>query len=189
MLRQFEFKSGSPALDLADTVSGRGRSEVDLLTEAADLASWLEAASFYPAPQAAITAANLRSAVELRAAIAECVEAAISVRKLPSKAVEVINAAAARPVFRPQLVDGAVELTAADPVSSAFSLIAEDAIELLTAPTIQRLRACPGCNMLFVDRSRPGRRRWCSSSSGCGNRAKVSNFRKRAKRKGQPHGR
>lgn len=187
MLRPFEFKAGSAALDLADTVSGRGRSEFDLLTEPADLASWLEAAPFYPAPQAAVSEADLRSARELRAAIAQCVEAAISGRKLPSIEVEVINSAAAHPSFRPQLVDGAVELTSADPVSSVFSLIAEDAMRLLSAPT--RLRACPGCNMLFVDRSRPGRRRWCSSSNGCGNRAKVRNFREKAKRKGQPHGR
>ena len=44
-----------------------------------------------------------------------------------------------------------------------------------------RLRQCAGdnCALLFLDTSRPGKRRWCSMER-CGNRNKVREFRSRA---------
>lgn len=44
----------------------------------------------------------------------------------------------------------------------------------------KRLRKCAAhdCGVLFLDRSRSGRRQWCSMSE-CGNRSKVSRFRTR----------
>ncbi|MBJ7439049.1 MAG: CGNR zinc finger domain-containing protein, partial [Sphingopyxis sp.] len=42
-----------------------------------------------------------------------------------------------------------------------------------------RLRECDGCKMYFLDNTRGRRRRWCSSASGCGNRAKVRRHRDR----------
>jgi len=58
---------------------------------------------------------------------------------------------------------------------SADALIGLIAMQLLDAfyrLPHERIRICPGCRWLFVDRSRPGRRRWCSMQD-CGNRAKV----------------
>jgi predicted RNA-binding Zn ribbon-like protein len=49
---------------------------------------------------------------------------------------------------------------------------------LLTAPELQRVRACPGlgdCGWLFLDTSKSGRRRWCSME-GCGSRAKMRRY-------------
>jgi predicted RNA-binding Zn ribbon-like protein len=44
-----------------------------------------------------------------------------------------------------------------------------------------RVRKCEAsdCGTFFIDRSNPGRRRWCSMSN-CGNRNKVRRFRRRA---------
>ncbi|MFF9021368.1 CGNR zinc finger domain-containing protein [Streptomyces eurythermus] len=46
--------------------------------------------------------------------------------------------------------------------------------ELLAGPLVQRIRRCegPGCGWFFLDRSRSGTRRWCSSGD-CGNRDRA----------------
>jgi predicted RNA-binding Zn ribbon-like protein len=49
-----------------------------------------------------------------------------------------------------------------------------DAADLLTSGAWRRLRQCEGetCGWLFPDRSKSGRRRWCSMAD-CGNREKA----------------
>ncbi|MBO9624680.1 MAG: ABATE domain-containing protein [Sphingomonas sp.] len=184
MTRPLEFAAGSPALDLVDTVAARGRTSAELLTDPAVLADWLVRAGLLPeAPE--VSVAQLDQARVLREAIFRSATAAIANTAPSPEDVDAINRVAAFPGFRPQLIDGAMVLQAADPAEAALSLLAADAIGLLTPPYRDRLRTCPGCNMVFVDRSRPGRRRWCSSSAGCGNLAKVRSFRSR-KKKGDP---
>jgi len=52
--------------------------------------------------------------------------------------------------------------------------------ELLDSPDLGRLRQCDNhpCGWLFLDRSKNGSRRWCSSAE-CGNATRVRNFRAR----------
>ena len=54
------------------------------------------------------------------------------------------------------------------------------ASELLESPELARLRQCGNspCGWLFIDRSRSGTRRWCSSAD-CGNQTRVRRFRQR----------
>lgn len=58
--------------------------------------------------------------------------------------------------------------------------VVRSAGELLTGPSLHRIRQCPGeaCGWLFLDVSRSGRRQWCDMAV-CGNLAKVRRFRKR----------
>jgi predicted RNA-binding Zn ribbon-like protein len=60
--------------------------------------------------------------------------------------------------------------------------VVRSAAELLTSDDLARLRECSGrdCSRLFLDHSRNASRRWCSME-GCGNRAKVRRFYRRAK--------
>lgn len=60
---------------------------------------------------------------------------------------------------------------------SALAQIACDAIDLLSGSDLARVRRCAGCSLLFLDRSPPGRRRWCSMDS-CGNREKTARYRR-----------
>jgi len=179
MIRTFEFVSGSPALDLVDTVSGRDRTKTELLVDTDALSAWLMQASLMPADGIPLLAGDVESVRSLREAIFACAAAALDRRPLPSAALALINAAAAAPPLRLQLVGGKVVCRADNGFAAILSTLAEDALRLFVEPTIERLRACRECRMLFIDRSRPGRRRWCSSSSGCGNRAKVRNYRTR----------
>lgn len=51
--------------------------------------------------------------------------------------------------------------------------VAHSAIDLLTsAEEWKRIKECPGCGWLFLDRSKTGNRRWCSMDE-CGSRAKM----------------
>jgi predicted RNA-binding Zn ribbon-like protein len=62
--------------------------------------------------------------------------------------------------------------------TAGLSALARDAIDLLTGPLGHRIRVCAaeGCELLFVDASRPGTRRWCSMQR-CGNLTKVRTHR------------
>jgi predicted RNA-binding Zn ribbon-like protein len=68
-------------------------------------------------------------------------------------------------------------------VRGALAAVARDAVDLLSGPLAGRIRECGAddCALLFVDASRPGRRRWCSMEA-CGNRAKAAAFRRREAR-------
>ena len=67
-----------------------------------------------------------------------------------------------------------------NPAASALSAVARDAIALFTSADVRRLRECasPECGLLFLDVSRPGRRRWCSSNA-CGGKARAAAYRQR----------
>jgi predicted RNA-binding Zn ribbon-like protein len=50
---------------------------------------------------------------------------------------------------------------------------ATSALELFTtSQDMRKLKACPGCGFLFLDRSKTGNRRWCSMDE-CGSRDKM----------------
>jgi predicted RNA-binding Zn ribbon-like protein len=61
-----------------------------------------------------------------------------------------------------------------------LSAVARDAVDLFGGPHAHRIRECASddCHLVFVDTSRPGRRRWCSMEH-CGNRHKVRALRAR----------
>jgi predicted RNA-binding Zn ribbon-like protein len=178
----FEFIAGALSLNLVDTVGDRGGSPIERLREPEDLRVWLDAAGLVHVPKRLVTAAALASACELREAIHRCAVAAISGSNLDADDVRMINRTAAQMPLRPKLSGAEVLLCAKDPVEAALSTIAADAIEILADAARERIRNCPECRMMFFDTSRPGKRRWCSSESGCGNRAKVRKHRARQRR-------
>ncbi|MDG4808764.1 CGNR zinc finger domain-containing protein [Micromonospora sp. WMMD1120] len=49
------------------------------------------------------------------------------------------------------------------------------AVELLTAGTLDRIKACEGCRFLFTDESKNRSRRWCSMDD-CGKSAKIRRY-------------
>lgn len=180
MKRQFEFCAGSLSLDFIDTVARRATDPTDLFDEPEDLKRWLSQAGLLDS--APIRDCHLHEAKRLRNTIYKLMLSVVDDRALPPAAIGEINAVASLPDLRPQFKHGAVVHCSADASSAALSTIAADAINNLRPEFRARLRQCPDCGMLFRDNSRPGRRKWCSSKSGCGNRAKVR--RHRANRRG-----
>lgn len=174
-LHTFEFTAGSLSLSFVDTLGGRASRSVERLATPGDLAAWLEAAGLRVGARP--DAADLVNARRLRGAIDRAVTAVVGDNGPEAADTDCINGFAAAPPLRPQWAAARKSWAAGAPVAAALSTIAADAIDMLGQG--DRLRECVECRMLFLDSSRPGRRRWCSSASGCGNRAKVRKHRAR----------
>ena len=179
----FRFRGGSRVLDLAATLQARLASVPrDLLANPQDLDRWLISAGFVSSAPSA-TEADLAAARELREAIFTL---ASSLRNplLDAEACRVLNGIAARQAATPLLTaDGRVEQRGQ--VSDLLASLAREAVHLFGGHDSSRIKQCQAasCSIFFVDTSRSGDRRWCSMS-GCGNKAKVAEFRRRKRRSG-----
>jgi predicted RNA-binding Zn ribbon-like protein len=98
--------------------------------------------------------------------------------------LHLLNAAARTAALVPQLaaIGEPPEWTSDQPYEAVLATIARDAIDLLSSASLKRVRKCAGghCSILFLDTSRPGKRRWCSMN-GCGNKVKKAAYRQRQK--------
>jgi predicted RNA-binding Zn ribbon-like protein len=175
----FKFLASHVALDLPCTLAARLKpSPRELLSHPNDLARWLFAAQLSSAmPQ--VTQADLNLAKTLRESIYALALAHIHGNALPDDARRKLNRIAAAPCAIPKL-DTANRIHLSGSVRAYLASIARDAIDLFGRDLSERIRQCDGetCALLFLDTSRSGDRRWCSMS-GCGNRAKVADFRRR----------
>lgn len=173
-------------LDLVATLGDRlTEAPSEHLARTRDLDKWLRDHGLTGA-RAATT--DLAQARELREAIHALVTAAIELRSPEPADLTVVRHAAARAPTSDLLWQGR-EFTTSDrhrPVSALLGVIATDIMNLLTGPDRGRLRQCEagGCATPFLSHDGGRPRRWCSSAI-CGNRARVSAHRARA-RAGEP---
>jgi predicted RNA-binding Zn ribbon-like protein len=177
------FDPGALCLEFLVT-GGPGRLAVwEALDRPDGLRTWLADCRLHLDPaQVHVTAERLASARRLRDALWRLVHDAAQgtsaedaeLTPTPADLAE-INAAAARPPLVPRIAaDGTRDWQLPADAGQVVSAVARDAIDLLTGPFADRIRQCDGhnCRLVFVDTSRPGRRRWCSMER-CGNRHKV----------------
>jgi len=175
------FFSGRCSLDYVGTVGWRRSHEPrEYLAEPSDLATWATTKGLVDEPPR-VTPAQLACAREIREAIYRVLSARVA-HVIPTAAdVAALNTAAQRPPVQISLgTDGSVHRVGT--VSQLLSTVARDVLDLLGSDQIDLVRECDGhgCTRLYVDSSRARNRRWCSNT-GCGNRAKVSAFRERAR--------
>jgi predicted RNA-binding Zn ribbon-like protein len=176
---RFHWKSGRLCLDFVATVGERWRRSFERLLAPEDLARWMVEGGLLNAPPR-VSDRQLRAGRVLREAINRMARPGIEPEPADR---EELNRWAARSPIAPQLaVAGELVWVAARPVEAIFATIARDAVELLSGPLAGRIRECsaPDCALLFVDASRPGRRRWCASEA-CGNRVRTKTYRRRRK--------
>jgi predicted RNA-binding Zn ribbon-like protein len=177
----FEF-GGRLCLDLTWTLRFRAVHPTEMLVAPRDLVAWLRRAGL---PSSAAPAErDLARARALREAVYRAACAVTEGRRIDAHDREVLNRLAAAPPPALSLgPDGHLRLVAPPgrQIAAAFAAIARDAIELLSAGD-GRLRRCEGprCSLLFHDGSRPGTRRWCSTTR-CGNRVNTRTYRVRRK--------
>jgi predicted RNA-binding Zn ribbon-like protein len=179
--RAFHSELGAPSLHFAATLGGRHRvAPVERLSAPSRLGEWFSGEGLLStAPP--VAPEELAEAVVLREAIFRTVTAAMRGEPLPSRDVATINSFADdEPPHAVLRSDGTAVRTSLVPVRAALAAIARDAIDVVTRRA-RELRVCEGedCSGIFLDASHGKRRRWCSMSR-CGNRAKVSAYRKRA---------
>ena len=154
----------------------------DALTTRDHLSEWFRMVGLGTEPIAAggadlNTARGLRDALRrLAVLLTEDSRPAATVTDDLGAAVRQVNSvASAAPGHRLRLGDGVLVRDTAPSGRSAraaLAAVATEAIDLLTGPDAQLLRACyaPGCVIYFV-KDHP-RREWCSTT--CGNRARAA---------------
>lgn len=175
----FEF-GGRLCLDLTWTLRFRAVHPTEMLVAPRDLSAWLRRVGL---PASAVPSErDLDRARILREAVHRAASAVTESRRIDANDRETLNRFAATAPPAPSLgSDGRLRLVppAGREMTAALAAIARDAIELLAAGD-GRLRRCEGprCSLLFHDGSRPGTRRWCSTTR-CGNRVNTRSYRAR----------
>jgi predicted RNA-binding Zn ribbon-like protein len=179
----FRFRGGSCVIDLCATLRARlSATPLELLAMPADLGRWLKSSGMVETmPE--VTPDDLPVAKALREAIY-----ALASRQGGAKAKEArqtLNQIATGTPAVPQFKgDGTAALTGS--AGALLVSLAREAVQLFGSDMGDLVRKCesPVCGLYFVDTSRKGDRRWCSMS-GCGNKAKVAEFRRRQRRSGK----
>jgi predicted RNA-binding Zn ribbon-like protein len=191
---------GNPALDFANTESGRGtEGHQNHLREPGNVAAWAEHAGALLgedvrrlraelSAEPELGATLLSRALELRSMIQEVGSAIAEGRAPPEadlsrlsnlhvsylgRAVLVANGGTCRWRWRVE----------ESPVAATLGPIALAAVKLFTEGDFQRIKQCGGhaCGWLFYDSTKNNSRRWCEMEV-CGNRAKQK--RLAARRRG-----
>jgi predicted RNA-binding Zn ribbon-like protein len=175
------------ALELHNTLYAFRGELIDGLETADGLSAWLAAiADRMPARALDADASRHPEFLALRDAVREALHAALEGKPVPAAALEVVNGVAGRAPASPFAVacaDGPpraeTRYHTTDATDVALATVAADAIELLTGPDAEHLRACgaPGCVLMFL-KDHP-RRTWCSAA--CGNRVRQARHYRRVR--------
>ncbi|WP_152775414.1 CGNR zinc finger domain-containing protein [Streptomyces spongiae] len=185
----YRFDPGALCLELLVTGGPGAFRRFEVLHTPADLVAWAERSRLTPTPALDVTERDVAYARRVRDSLYRVAAARIC-GGLPEFGVagggredlDVINEAAARPPLVPAIGGDGERREWAGVADGAqlVSTVARDAIELLTGRYAERVRMCSGerCYLVYVDTSRPGRRRWCSMEH-CGNQHKVRALRAR----------
>lgn len=173
------FRTGRACLDFVHT-GGVGRwTATELVHDSTDASFWLALLLDLPQEQVHASSRDVEPLRVLREALWQLAQAAIAGRPFAAKHVAAVNAAAGVAPPIPSMTSAGTRQTAS-PVSGAqaLSALARDGVDLFTGSLRQRVRTCAAedCELLFVDASRPGRRRWCSMKR-CGSRTKMRRYR------------
>lgn len=185
------FSGGVLALDTANTVVLRGDPRgFDRFEESAEIARFAEAAGRFRAEEVGcrrLTVANVQAIQPIVVEIREATDGLFRGRiagDLPRGALpRFLRACAAG-------LDGHDDIDVGDRPRGEASMpfeaaLAVSALSLLAPEHAGRLRICPNCNWLFLDKSRNSSRLWCDMAV-CGNRQKARrHYRRRTAEEGR----
>jgi predicted RNA-binding Zn ribbon-like protein len=172
------------AIELHNTLYAIGGTAHDgLVSESQE---WLDGIGCRLPPGGAGAGPGAGELTALRDAVRALLHDVVDGRPHPAEALAAVNAASRRAPRSPIVVaSGAgiplagTEWHGATRADVVIGTLAANAIELLTGPDRERLRACgaPGCVLMFL-KDHP-RRGWCSNA--CGNRARQARHYRRAR--------
>ncbi|MGW3726536.1 CGNR zinc finger domain-containing protein [Streptomyces sp. NPDC000851] len=177
----YRFDPGALCLELLPTGGPGAFARFEVLHEPADLVTWAGRSRLPAGLDLTVSEGELAAARALRDALFLLTADRAHGRPLQQRHLDIVNAAAAAPSLVARLTpDGTHAWAPGASGTQLLATVARDAIDLFTGPYADRIRECAAhdCSLLFVDTSRPGRRRWCAMEH-CGNRAKVRAHRAR----------
>ncbi|MEU0069666.1 CGNR zinc finger domain-containing protein [Streptomyces sp. NPDC006332] len=179
--KTFRFDPGALCLELVATGGPGEFARFEVLHAPADLVTWAGRSRLPNGLELAVTEGELLRARELRDTLFRLAADRAHGRPLQPSHLDAVNAAAVESPLVPRIApDGTHAWAPGATGAQLLSTVARDAIDLFTGPYADRVRECGSdhCSLLFVDTSRPGRRRWCAMEH-CGNREKARTFRSR----------
>ncbi|MET9372911.1 CGNR zinc finger domain-containing protein [Streptomyces sp. NPDC003035] len=180
--QRFRFDAGALCLELLLTGGpGPVAARFEVLDAPEGLLDWVRRCRLGPDLDVTVAAGELARVREVRDALWRLAHARTHGGAYAPEDLALVNEAAARPPLVPRMTaDGAHAWAPGATATALLSTVARDAVALFTGPHADRVRACGSdtCSLLFVDTSRPGRRRWCAMER-CGNRHKVRAHRAR----------
>lgn len=165
------FQTGRPCLDFTHTGGDGEFAKWELLHEPSDAARFLGLVIGTTAPR--VRRNDMAAVVALRSAVTNLARTRVAGFPAPVGSIGQLNEVASKPPLIPFLTVGGVRELIPGTASQSLSTLARDAVDLFASPLADRIRVCEAddCGLLFVDLSRPGRRRWCSME-WCGDRQK-----------------
>ncbi len=177
------FAGGALALDVANSVVLRfdPQRRIDRFADFSAMDSFADAANLYGAererfgPLGPARPEHRRSLLELREATDRYFRAQVLNEDRPDLLADLLEAIAA--ILRRTPQRGSCIALDAATAHSALSLVAH--------PEPDRLKICPNCEWLFLDRSRNRSRTWCDMAV-CGNRTKARRHYRRNREEAQP---
>ncbi|WP_405927469.1 CGNR zinc finger domain-containing protein [Streptomyces sp. NBC_00035] len=179
--KAYHFDPGALCLELLTTGGPGEFARYEVLHEPSDLARWADRSRLSPGLELSITQRELERARSVRDALFLLTADRAHGRPPNPRDLAVVNAAAAEPPLAARIEpDGTRAWAPGATGAQLLSTVARDAVDLFTGPHADRIRECGShnCYLLFVDTSRPGRRRWCAMEH-CGNLNKVRAHRAR----------
>ncbi|MGI5277582.1 CGNR zinc finger domain-containing protein [Streptomyces rochei] len=179
--KPYRFDPGALCLELLTTGGPGAYARWEVLHRPEDLVDWVGRSRLPGGLELTVEQADVRRARTLRDALLLLTVDRAHGRPLRPEHVAVVNAAAAEAPLAARIeADGTRGWAPGATGARLLSTVARDAIDLFTGPYADRVRECGAddCRLLFVDTSRPGRRRWCAMEH-CGNREKARAHRAR----------
>ncbi|MEV0930430.1 ABATE domain-containing protein [Streptomyces phaeochromogenes] len=179
--KSFRFDPGALCMELVTTGGPGEFARFEVLHEPADLVRWVERSRLPGGLEVTVTEGELAQTRALRDAVFLLAADRAHGRPLQARHLDVVNAGAAgAPLAARVEADGSRGWAPGATGARLLATVARDAVELFTGPYAERIRECGShnCALLFVDTSRPGRRRWCAMEH-CGNRQKARTHRAR----------
>ncbi|MEU7717442.1 CGNR zinc finger domain-containing protein [Streptomyces tibetensis] len=179
--KPYRFDPGTLCLELTTTGGPGAFARWEVLHEPDDLVTWAGRSRLPEGLDLSVSVAELERARTLRDAVFLLAADRAHGRPLRAAHLDVVNAAASAPPLVARIDPGGTRSWAPGATGThLLATVARDAIDLFTGPHADRIRECGAhnCFLLFVDTSRPGRRRWCAMEH-CGNREKARVHRTR----------
>jgi len=179
--KRYRFDAGALCTELLTTGGPGEFARYEMLHEPADLLRWVERSRLPDGLEIAVTERELAETRALRDELFRLIADRAHGRALGARQLDVVNAVAAGAPLAARIEpDGSRGWAPGATVARLLATVARETVELLTGPYADRFRECgsDNCHLLFVDTSRPGRRRWCAMEH-CGNLHKARTHRAR----------
>ncbi len=178
--RDFQFISGSIALDFVNTVGNRLGTKRDYFQSADDVNRWARLAGLISEGESLrLTAKQVRRIRAVREGLYAIFRRLVARPRVTRQGIARLNTMLGsislnrRLLWAKGKVNWESKVLVRDPMSMLAPILL-NAAEVLVTGAFQKVRQCAdkNCGWLFLDASQAGKRRWCSMSD-CGNRAKA----------------